>query len=111
MYWMSVVYGTPFARPLLRAGKLRRRAPNGGIQKVKPQVEAPRSSAVEGVDAVISAWVANECNRVLIRELSEEAEAAHADFVREAKGEELDVWGFPKVPKPHGGGGCWQVGG
>ena len=44
---------------------------------------------MEGVGAAISAVVADECNRVLGQELSEEEEAAHADLVRDAKGEEL----------------------
>ena len=30
--------------------------------EIKPDIEASRSSAVEGVEAVISAWVAGECN-------------------------------------------------
>ena len=36
---------------------------------LKPQVEAPQSSVAEGVDGAISAWVADECKRVLGPEL------------------------------------------
>ena len=32
--------------------------------ELEPQVEAPRSSAADGVGAVIAAWVADACNRV-----------------------------------------------
>ena len=34
----------------------------------KPQVGAVHSSAAEGVDGAVSAWVADECNRVMGQE-------------------------------------------
>ena len=38
--------------------------------ELKAQVDTSRATAVEGVEAAISAWVADECNRVLGQELS-----------------------------------------
>ena len=49
--------------------------------------------------AAISAWVADECNRVLGRKLSEGGEVLHADLVRDARVKELDAWGSSKVLK------------
>ena len=54
-----------------------------------PQVEASRSSAVEGAGAAISLWVADGCNRALAQELLGEEEMAHADRVRETKVEDV----------------------
>ena len=59
---------------------------------MKPQVEVSRTSAVAGVEAAISAWVANERNRVFDQELSAEEEVARADLARAAKDRELDAW-------------------
>ena len=59
--------------------------PEKWYPELKPQVGAPRSSAVEGVAAAIPACLAEEGNRVSGQELSEEDEAVHADVVREAK--------------------------
>ena len=59
-----------------------------------PQVEAPRSSAVEGAEAAISVWLADESNRVSGQGASEAEEEAHADLEREAKNKELDAWKF-----------------
>ena len=39
---------------------------------LKSKMEASPSDAVEGVDGAISAWVADECNRVLGQELPQE---------------------------------------
>ena len=58
--------------------------------ELKSQVEASRSSAVGGVEAAISAWVADDCNRVLGQVLSEQEGVARAYLVREAKVKELD---------------------
>ena len=45
-----------------------------------------------GVGALaLSAWVAEECNRVLGRELTEEEERLHADLLNKAKKRELDT--------------------
>ena len=41
---------------------------------LKPEMEAGPLEAVEGVDGAISAWVADECNRGLGQELSQEEE-------------------------------------
>ena len=68
--------------------------------ELKPRAEGSRSSAVEAVEAAFSAWVADECARVLGRELSEEEEALHAPFVREARGKELGEWRPFKGSKP-----------
>ena len=38
--------------------------------ELKPKLEVNPSAAVEGVDGAISAWVADECNRILGRGLS-----------------------------------------
>ena len=60
---------------------------------MKPQVGAPRSSVVGGVDGPISAWVADERNRALGQELSPDEEKAHAALVRGGKLRELVAWG------------------
>ena len=56
---------------------------------MEPQVEAPQSSEVEGVDGAISAWLADECNRLLGQALSLDAEKMHADLVCERKLREM----------------------
>ena len=48
---------------------------------LKPQVEALQSSVVEGVDGAASSWAADECDRVLGREVSLEEEGMHAHKV------------------------------
>ena len=60
---------------------------------LKPKMEASPSEAVEGVDGAISAWVADECNRVLGQELSQEEDEMRADLAREGKRRELEAWG------------------
>ena len=67
---------------------------------MKPQVDASRSSAEEGLEAAISACVATECNRELGQKLSKEDEKLHADFARAAKVQELGDWTSFKVSKP-----------
>ena len=47
--------------------------------ELKPQVEADDSSAVEGGDGAVSAWVADECDGALGQELLPEEEEQHAD--------------------------------
>ena len=49
--------------------------------ELKPQVDVHQSSVAEGVDGAISAWVADERNRVLRQELSPEEEEETAEFV------------------------------
>ena len=44
------------------------------------------------MEAATSAWVAGECNLVSGQGLSDGAEAARADLVREAEVAELDAW-------------------
>ena len=53
--------------------------------ELQPQVEARQSSVAEGVHGAASAWVADECNRALGRELSPEEEGQHAELVQAAK--------------------------
>ena len=48
---------------------------------------------VEGSDEAASAWVADECNRVLGQELTVEEEMACEELVHEGKMRELDAWG------------------
>ena len=47
--------------------------------------------AVEGVDGAISAWAADECNRVLGQELSQQEEEMHAGLVQEGKRRKLEA--------------------
>ena len=58
---------------------------------LKPKVGVNPSAAVDGVDGAISAWVADECNRVLGQELSQEEEEMHADLANGRKKRELEV--------------------
>ena len=67
---------------------------------LKPQADAPRPSAVAGVEEPILAWVADDCNQVLGQDLSEEKDKMQADIVTEAKVKKLDAWGTFKVPPP-----------
>ena len=57
--------------------------------ELKPKLEVNLSAAAEGVDGVISAWVADECNRILGQELPREAEEMRADLANEGKRREL----------------------
>ena len=52
---------------------------------LKTQVEALQSSVVKGVDGAISAWVADECNRVSGQDLSPEEGEMHAELAHEGK--------------------------
>ena len=63
--------------------------------ELRPRVEAPRwaESAAGRVEAAISAWVADKCNRVPGQVSSNEEEAAHADLLREAGRRGPDAWG------------------
>ena len=56
--------------------------------------------AVEGLGAANSPWVADERNRVLGQQLSEEGEELHAGLARDAKVKELDAWKSCEVCEP-----------
>ena len=56
---------------------------------MKPQVDAAQSSAAQGADGAISAWVTDDCNRVLGQELSPGEEKQHAHLAHEGKLREL----------------------
>ena len=58
---------------------------------LKPRLDATQAFAVEGVDATTAARVAEECNRVLAQEMSEEAENFYGDRGCAAKEGELNV--------------------
>ena len=60
--------------------------------ELKPKMEALQSSVVEGVDGAVSAWVADECNRVLRQELLPDEEKLHSDLAQEGKLRELAAW-------------------
>ena len=47
---------------------------------------------MEGLDDAISAWVADECNRVPGQEPSQEEEEMHADLVNKGKQREPEAW-------------------
>ena len=55
---------------------------------------ATRPSVLEGVEAAISAWVAEECNRVLGQDLAEEGEELHTNE------RELSAWKRFEAFKP-----------
>ena len=59
---------------------------------LKPKMEASPSAAAEGVDGAISAWVADECDRILNQELTPEEKDMHADSVTAGKSRELEPW-------------------
>ena len=71
--------------------------------ELESRVDATLSSAAEGVDAAISAWVAEECNRSLGQELSEDGERLHVAMAPDAKEKELNLRKQFKVSKPHTG--------
>ena len=63
--------------------------------KEKIDTQTPKdpgaSFAMDGVEPVLSAWVAEECNRVSTRKLTEVEERVHADLARKAKERELEA--------------------
>ena len=67
---------------------------------MKPQVGVAASPDVGGLDAALSAWVANECDRVLGQELTAQDERLFAVEVSQAKGVELEAWRSFKVLSP-----------
>ena len=60
---------------------------------LKPKLEVNPSAAADGVDGAISAWVADECNRVLRQELPQEEEEWHVDLANYGEKRELEAWG------------------
>ena len=52
---------------------------------------------VEGSDEAVTAWVADECNRVLGQELSVEEELSCKELAHEGKMRELEAWKKFKV--------------
>ena len=56
---------------------------------LKPQMEASPSATAEGADGNISAWVADESNRISGQELTLEEGDTHADLVQAGKSREL----------------------
>ena len=50
--------------------------------------------------SALPAWDAEECNRVLYRELTKVGERVRSDLVRQAKAKESDAWGQFKVSPP-----------
>ena len=52
----------------------------------------PAPHAVEGAEAAISAWIAGECDRVLLHELRAEEEKLHGLLVSAAKGGAATWW-------------------
>ena len=66
----------------------------------KSRGDAAWPSVVEGVDAAIFAWVAEECNRRLGQESSKEEERSHVDVVGDGKEKEHDARKQIRVFKP-----------
>ena len=64
---------------------------------LKPQMTALSHQMIEGNDEAASAWVADECNRVLGQELSAEEELSCKELAHEGKMRELEAWKKFKV--------------
>ena len=76
-------------------GHARRRHP-----ELESRLDATRTSVLAGVDVAISAWVAEECNRVLGQEVTEEEAKFHSGMAREATEQESRAWKQFKAFKP-----------
>ena len=63
-------------------------------------MDAAQSSVLGGVDAAVSSWLADECNRGSSQELSMKDEEMHADLARKVKVKELDAWKQSQVFEP-----------
>ena len=63
-------------------------------EKIDPQSrkEPGASSVFDSRGPMLSARVAEECNRVLKRELTDGGERAHSDLVKRATVREADEW-------------------
>ena len=57
------------------------------------------SFILDGGGPVLSAWVAEACNRGLVQELTEEGERLHAEVVRKARDRGLDAWTSSRFPR------------
>ena len=68
---------------------------------LKPKMEASQSSAVEGADGVISAWVAEERNHISGQELIQKEGEMNADLIGASKLRALEAWGEFDVYSPH----------
>ena len=58
---------------------------------LKPQMAALNRQMVAGCDEAVSAWVADECNRILGQELTAEEELACQELVHEGEMRELEA--------------------
>ena len=59
---------------------------------LKSRLDSTQSSVAGGVGATIYPWVAEESNRVLDQELTEDEGKLHGDLAGVAKGRELEAW-------------------
>ena len=69
--------------------------------ELKYKLEAKPSAAIEDVDGAISAWVADECDRILRQELTLEEAEVHANLATAGKQRELADWREFDVFSPH----------
>ena len=65
--------------------------------ELKPHFSLLNHSLVDGSDNAISAWMAEECNRVLGQKLTTDEELHCPEMVQEGKQRELDAWKKFKV--------------
>ena len=72
-----------------------------GSPDLRSKIEVSQPSVVEGVDGAISAWVADECNRISGQDLTPEEEEVHADSVEAGKLREPEEWEKFDVSPPH----------
>ena len=80
-----------------------------GSMHVGGDRNAAEPSALEGVDAPISAWAADQCGKSLGRELLPEEDWEHVAQVRAAKGRELSAWRKFKASAPAKNGAPFQA--
>ena len=64
----------------------------GRTPELKPDIQVSRSSAVEGMEIVISAGVAGDCNRGSGQELPDRGEAVYECSVRALWDKAVDAW-------------------
>ena len=72
--------------------------------EIKAHSDATHASLLEGVDAVISAWAADQCNKALRQELSAYGGESHWNAGRTAKDRDIAAWEKFKGFKPFSGG-------
>ena len=85
---------------LLADKEVAREHPNRRNPELRSRADATRTFVVEGVGGAKSAWVAEECNRILGKELEGEEVKLYADLARGAKERELSDWQQSKVLRP-----------